>query len=88
VDLHISAAAAAASNVKPQVIKLDVGGKRFTTYLSTLLKHKDSMLYAMFAGMRYVSDTFGLVPGFNCSLDLCGTGPFFGKSGGGWFVLH
>jgi hypothetical protein len=29
-----------------------------------------------------------LVPGFNCSLDLCGTGPFFGKSGGGWFVLH
>ncbi len=33
-----------------KIIHLNVGGQRFSTYRSTLIKYKDSMLYAMFAG--------------------------------------
>jgi len=33
-----------------QIVKLNVGGKKFATSLSTLTKYKDSFLYAMFSG--------------------------------------
>jgi len=33
-----------------EVIELNVGGQLFTTFKSTLLKAKDSMLFAMFSG--------------------------------------
>ncbi len=35
---------------QPQVMHLNVGGQRFATARNTLLKHKDSKLYSLFAG--------------------------------------
>ena len=37
--------------VPPQYVRLDVGGTHYTTLLSTLCKHPDSMLATMFQGM-------------------------------------
>ena len=37
--------------VPPQYVRLDVGGTRYTTLLSTLCKHSSSMLSTMFGGL-------------------------------------
>jgi hypothetical protein len=42
-------------SVPPQYVRLDVGGTRYTTLLSTLCKHPDSMLAKMFQGTIYVT---------------------------------
>ncbi|XP_019614462.1 PREDICTED: BTB/POZ domain-containing protein KCTD6-like [Branchiostoma belcheri] len=41
-------------NQFPKVVPLNVGGRRFSTFLSTLLRHEDSMLAAMFSGRHQV----------------------------------
>ncbi|KAM4546693.1 BTB/POZ domain-containing protein KCTD7 [Fundulus diaphanus] len=38
----------------PEVISLNVGGTYFTTRLSTLRRHEDTMLAAMFSGRHYI----------------------------------
>ncbi|XP_052214460.1 BTB/POZ domain-containing protein KCTD7-like [Dreissena polymorpha] len=38
----------------PDVIELNVGGKLYTTMLSTLCKYEDSMLAAMFSGRHVI----------------------------------
>ncbi|XP_035657827.1 BTB/POZ domain-containing protein KCTD6-like [Branchiostoma floridae] len=41
-------------NQLPKVVPLNVGGRHFSTFLSTLLRHEDSMLAAMFSGRHQV----------------------------------
>ncbi|CAH1241774.1 KCTD7 [Branchiostoma lanceolatum] len=41
-------------NQIPNVVPLNVGGRHFSTFLSTLLRHEDSMLAAMFSGRHQV----------------------------------
>lgn len=44
------------------IIELNVGGKKFTTYKSTLMKYKKSMLHSMFSGkMPLVRDSKGRI---------------------------
>ena len=38
----------------PSIVKLNVGGKRFTTSLQTLTRDPNSMLAAMFSGRHEV----------------------------------
>lgn len=38
----------------PEVISLNVGGAHFTTRLSTLRRHEDTMLAAMFSGRHHI----------------------------------
>ncbi|KAJ7308996.1 hypothetical protein JRQ81_008280 [Phrynocephalus forsythii] len=38
----------------PEVVPLNVGGLHFTTRLSTLRRHEDTMLAAMFSGRHYI----------------------------------
>ena len=41
----------------PSIVKLNVGGKRFTTSLQTLARDPNSMLAAMFSGRHEVETT-------------------------------
>ena len=50
------AVAEAPPPVPPQYVRLDVGGTRYTTLLSTLCKHPDSMLATMFHGLSEEDD--------------------------------
>ena len=64
--------------VPPQYVRLDVGGTRYTTLLSTLCKHSSSMLSTMFGGLaEETGATIGLAKDSAGTYILDRDGPCF-----------